>query len=217
MKKPSKSFVLAVLTIVVWCFVLLYIGHRYIGPVPVPGPVIPEGSHTVIWLTKGDGSPELNVLLKIDDRASIERLRDAMNTDYRHVARKGVGWLSEGSAIAFCFDDGRTSIYSVLGRQAGYLYSNSNGRRYEATQTFATLESLYSEGKVSAIDWDEVLKFVPAFIEHKIEIEARERGLEPWEFIEEEFKREREAAKATRLGSDDFVPAPATAPAQEDE
>jgi len=139
---------------------------------------------------------------------SIARLRDAINADYRDgsLSPRTLGfraWI-----IAFFYGDGQISVHRIFRKSKDYLKDDSE-RQYDATRTIAVLGSLFVEGKVSVIDWDEAIKFTPDFLNEKEWIEADER--------EYEGMRRREAKADKPRDSTSYAPAPATEPVDEAE
>jgi len=110
----------------------------------------------VIWVTRKE-----MCVLKIDDKESIGRLRDAMNEDFRQreltMSQLSTPDRPFVNYVIFYFDDGQTFAYLVVSN--GYLIYKE--RYYEGHRTLAMLESLRSEGKATPVGRNEAMEILP--------------------------------------------------------
>jgi len=189
----------AKLRLVILCVVLsllllyLYVDYRN----RTSPPTVPKGSHTVIWIATDaettDKDVWLFVPLKINDKASIERIRDAINEDYRLGGPKDYqsAMMGLGQMVAFCYEDGQSVTYSLLG-DIHYLLDKEE-RFYDAKRTAAVLNGLRAEGKTSEIEWDEAVKAASIFRHH---VHMNEEYKKIQKQLEEYEQRKREEAEA---------------------
>ena len=147
-----------------------------------------------------------SVQFKIDDPDSIEKLRHAMNADYRSGLRDGQTLdMIRHWVIAFCFDDGQTSVHELYG--SGYFIER-DGRQYNAPHTKTVLGELFVKRKLQVVGWDEIVTFVPDFSTEKNSSDYAKRY---WE------KVKNGEAYADDDDPIDVVPAPTTAPAEDED
>jgi len=223
--KLSKSHRIKLLCLVL-CLLVLYVGMRssnafqqaygflgdcyanaayHIRPMfrsHGKGPVVPEGSHTVIWVTRDlatrDEAGCQFVPLKIENEASIERIRGAINGDYRWGGPQDyqTAGMTGGQMIVFCFDDGQSFACTIYDNFRHLV--DSEFRFYKATRTPVVMEDLRAEGKTSVIEWDEAIELAP---------ETR-YGKRENEMLEDLRKRIKENRQDSWEDEVMFIPAP---------
>jgi len=171
MKSSSKLFWIAFFG-ALSCFVVFSIRQQAADNPRVTRtvlvPFIPGDVHTVVGYNADIFRGTPSVQIKIGDPDSIEKLRNAMNADYRFgpqgtQSSKGIfkHWV-----IAFCFDDGQTSVHELY-ESSGVVdcLVDRDKNQYNAPQTLAVLGDLFVKGKLHVVGRDEVIKFVPDFSE----------------------------------------------------
>jgi len=142
------------------CFgiLLLFIGYLIF-------PAVRKGSTVVVWFTRNAQAGDEFLAAKIEDQESIERLRVALNKDFRRPDLRinvYTGMLAD-ERIIFCFDDDQAFVCYVLGQK--YLVYDS-AQRYYVQRTLTALNNIRSEGKVTTIGPDEVTKLLPESHRH---------------------------------------------------